>query len=144
MIYVRMPEEIEKIRESSRIVAEALELARTVVVPGVRTKEIDRKIAELIRDRGAVPSFLGYHDYPASTCISINEEVVHGIPGPRELRDGDIVGIDVGAYKKGFHGDGARTFAVGQVDAEARRLLEVTEAALMAGIAAIRVDARLG
>jgi methionyl aminopeptidase len=144
MIHVRTPEEIQKIRESARIVAEALDLAESLIAPGVRTREIDRKIEELIRDRGAVPSFLGYHDYPASTCISINEQVVHGIPGARELREGDIVGVDVGAFKNGFHGDGARTFAVGEVDPEAVRLLRVTYESLMAGIAAIRVGERLG
>jgi len=144
MIYVRSPEDIRKIRASSRIVAEALELAEVLVAPGVRTADLDRRIADLIRSRGAVPSFLGYHDYPASTCISINEQVVHGIPGDRVLNEGDIVGVDVGAYLDGFHGDAARTFPVGKVDEEARRLLRVTQEALLAGIGAIRVDARLG
>jgi methionyl aminopeptidase len=144
MIYIRRPDEIEKIRASGRIVAEALELARDLVKPGARTGDIDRKIADLIRARGAVPSFLGYHDYPASTCISINEQVVHGIPGDRRLQEGDIVGVDVGACLNGFHGDAARTFPVGQVDAEAERLLRVTQEALMAGIGAVRSDVRLG
>jgi methionyl aminopeptidase len=144
MIFVRRPEEIAKIRESARIVAEALDLAESLVAPGVRTADIDHKIHELIRAKGATPSFLGYHGYPASTCISVNEQVVHGIPGDRVLREGDIVGVDIGAFLDGWHGDGARTFAVGAIDEEARRLLVVTQEALAAGIAAIRPDVRLG
>lgn len=141
---IKRPDEIRRIRASACIVAEALDLAETLVAPGVRTGDIDRQIAELIRSRGAVPSFLGYHDYPASTCISINEQVVHGIPGDLILKDGDIVGVDVGVYLDGYHGDGARTFPVGAITPEAARLLTVTREALMAGIAAIRPDVRLG
>ncbi len=144
MIYARKREEIEMIRESARIVAEALDLARSMVVPGVRTKDIDLKVAELIRERGAVPSFLGYHDYPASVCVSINEQVVHGIPGDRTLREGEIVSVDIGACKAGWHGDAARTFPVGQVDPEGLRLLRVTEEALAAGIQAARPGEPLG
>lgn len=144
VVVLKRPEEIEKIRESARIVAQALEFAGTLVRPGVTTGEIDRKIAELIRGAGGVPSFLGYHGYPASTCISVNEQVVHGIPGDRVLRDGDIVGVDVGVYKNEYHGDAARSFAVGTVSAEAARLLRVAEEALDRGIAAIRPGARLG
>jgi methionyl aminopeptidase len=110
----------------------------------VTTGEIDARIRELIENRGGVPSFLGYHDYPASTCISVNEQVVHGIPGERTLQEGDIVGIDVGVYKNEFHGDAARTFAVGEVDAESQRLLRVTEEALRHGIDAIRAGRRVG
>jgi methionyl aminopeptidase len=144
MIYLKRTDEIEKIRASSRIVAEALDLAGNLVAPGVRTGDIDRKVAEMIRAEGAVPSFLGYHDYPASTCISVNEQVVHGIPGDRVLQEGDIVGVDVGVYLDGYHGDAARTFPVGRVDAEAARLMRVTQEALMAGIGAIRPNVRLG
>jgi methionyl aminopeptidase len=140
----KRPDEVEKIRASARIVAEALELAGDVVVPGVTTGEIDARIEELIRDRGAVPSFKGYRGYPAATCISVNEVVVHGIPGQRRLEEGDIVGIDVGVYLDRYHGDGARTFPVGAVSAEALRLLAVAQEALHAGIGAIRSGGRLG
>lgn len=143
-VVLKRPDEIDKIRESARIVAEALELAGSLARPGVTTREIDRQIEELIRGAGGVPSFLGYHGFPAATCISVNEQVVHGIPGDRVLRDGDIVGIDVGVYKNEYHGDAARTFAVGTVDAEAARLLRVAEEALDRGIAAIRPGGRLG
>lgn len=144
MIYIRRPEEIERIAESCRIVAEALDLAGSLVAPGVSTGAIDRKVEELIRDRGAEPSFLGYHGFPASTCISVNEQVVHGIPGDRVLQEGDIVGVDVGAYKNGYHGDSARTFGVGAVSDQAARLLQVTLDGLMAGIEAARPGLRLG
>jgi methionyl aminopeptidase len=144
MIAIKRPEELERMRESARIVAEALELAGGLVAPGVSTREIDRGIEELLRSWGATPSFLGYHGYPAASCISVNEQVVHGIPGDRRLQVGDIVSIDVGALKGGFHGDGARTFPVGEITEEARTLLRVTEEALMAGIEAIRPNRRLG
>jgi methionyl aminopeptidase len=138
------PVEVEKIRASARIVAEALELAGTLVAPGVSTAEIDARIEELIRDRRALPSFKGYRGYPAATCISVNEVVVHGIPGPRRLEEGDIVGIDVGACLDRYHGDGAYTFPVGRVTPEAERLLAVAQEALLAGIAAVRPGGRLG
>jgi len=144
MIYLKEPDEIGKIRAASRIVVEALDLAATLVAPGVSTKTIDSAVEELIRSRGAVPSFLGYHDYPASTCLSINDEVVHGIPGDRVLREGDIISVDVGAYHNGYHGDSARTFAVGQVPETALRLMKATQEALAAGIAAARAGSRLG
>ncbi len=143
-VVLKRPDEIDKIRESARIVAEALALAGSLARPGVSTREIDRQVEELIRGAGGVPSFLGYHGFPASTCISVNEQVVHGIPGDRILRNGDIVGIDVGVYKNEYHGDAARTFPVGTVDAEAVRLLRVAEEALDRGIAAIRPGLRLG
>ena len=143
-VVLKRPDEIDKIRESARIVAEALALAGSLARPGVSTREIDRQVEELIRGAGGVPSFLGYHGFPASTCISVNEQVVHGIPGDRILRNGDIVGIDVGVYKNEYHGDAARTFPVGTVAAEAVRLLRVAEEALDRGIAAIRPGLRLG
>jgi methionyl aminopeptidase len=143
-LILKRPEEVEKIRASARIVAEALNLAGALVLPGVTTAEIDARIEDLIRSRGAVPSFKGYRGFPAATCISVNEVVVHGIPGERRLEEGDIVGIDVGAYLDRYHGDGARTFPVGAVSAEAARLLVVAQEALFAGIAAIRPGGRLG
>ena len=144
MIFLKRDNEIDKMREPSRIVAEARKLAETLVRPGVSTAEIDRKIEELIRGRGAEPSFKGYHGYPASSCISVNDQVVHGIPGDLVLKEGDIVGIDIGAFKNGYHGDGARTFAVGEISEEARKLMEVTFEALRRGIQAARAGSRIG
>lgn len=101
-----------------------------MIAPGVRTSEIDQAVENYIRSKGALPSFKGYYGYPASTCISVNEQVVHGIPGDRVLQPGDIVGIDIGAFLDGYHGDGARTFAVGDVSPEAHRLMQVTRECL--------------
>lgn len=144
MIRIRRPDEIDKIRECARIVAEALALAGRIVKPGLRTAEIDRQIEELIRSRGAVPSFIGYHGYPASSCLSVNHEVVHAIPGEYVLREGDILGVDIGAYKHGYHGDGAVSLAVGTVSAEAQRLMDVTRECLDRGVAAARPGNRIG
>lgn len=143
-IAIRDAEEIEFLRESGRIVAEALDLAGRLVQPGVTTGSLDREIEAFIRDQGGTPEFKGFHGYPASICTSVNEEVVHGIPGKRELREGDIVGVDVGVRKNGYVGDGARTFAVGDILSEARRLLDVTHQALLNGLAAVSENARLG
>lgn len=144
MVKLRSKEEIEKIGVSSRVVAGTLELVRSLVRPGVTTRELDRKAEEFIRDSGGEPSFLGYHGYPAATCISINEEVVHGIPGDRVIREGDIVGVDVGVVKNGYHGDAASTFAVGEIPEPVRRLLTVTEECLHRAIEAFRDGNRLG
>jgi methionyl aminopeptidase len=144
MIILKRDEEIERMRESGAIVASALRLVAEKVAPGVTTEELDELIAAHIRSRGAEPSFKGYNGYPASICASINEEVVHGIPGKRVLKEGDIVGIDVGAYKNGFHGDSAATFPVGEIGDEARRLLEATRAALYKGIERARPGNCLG
>ncbi|MDM7915459.1 MAG: type I methionyl aminopeptidase [Candidatus Eisenbacteria bacterium] len=144
MIYVRKPVEIEKIRKSAAIVAEALEVAGSMIRPGLRTADLDRAIEELIRSRGAVPSFKGYYGYPASICVSINDQVVHGIPGDTELREGDIVGVDIGAFLGGYHGDGARTFPVGEVSDEARELMRVTRECLDLAIQEARPDRRVG
>jgi len=131
-------------REAGRIVAEVLDMLQSRLRPGVTTGELDRLAEELIRRRGAVPSFKGYRGFPAAICASVNEEVVHGIPGSRRLRQGDIVSIDVGAIHRGYHGDSARTFAVGEIGLQARRLLEATEGALYEGIAQARVGKRFG
>lgn len=130
-------------REAGRIVAVVLEKMAEWVVPGVSTAELDAAADALIRDLGGQPSFRGYHGYPASICTSINDEIVHGIPGPRRLREGDIISVDVGAISQGYQGDAARTFVVGDVPDEVRRLLRTTEAALMAGIAAARPGGHL-
>lgn len=135
---IRSLREIELIRASSRIVAEVLEQMREWVVPGVSGIELDRKAEELMRARGGVPSFKGYLGYPASICVSINEQVVHGIPSERRLEEGDLVGVDVGVVKNGYHGDAARTLPVGEVSAESRKLLEIGEEALRRGIEAAR------
>src|SRR5690606_24455139 len=111
--------------------------------PGVTTGELDRRVEELIRLRGGIPSFKGYRGFPCSICTSVNEEVVHGIPGNRVLEEGDIVGIDIGAIVDGFHGDAAYTYPVGTVTEEVSRLLEVTQSALANGIDAARVGNRL-
>jgi len=135
---IRSLREIELIRVSSRIVAEVLERMREWVVPGVTGIELDRRAEELMRARGGVPSFKGYLGYPASICVSINEQVVHGIPSERRLEEGDLVGVDVGVVKNGYHGDAARTLPVGEVSAEGRKLLEIGEEALRRGIDAAR------
>lgn len=111
---------------------------------GVRTSEIDTALEKLIRSYGATPSFKGYHGYPASTCISINEQVVHGIPGERQLCEGDIVGLDVGAYLDGFHGDAARTYAVGKVSESASKLMKITQECLGRGIENARAGNSVG
>jgi methionyl aminopeptidase len=143
-IAIRSSREVALIRAASRIVAEVLAEAAEWVKPGVSTGELDRRAEELIRSRGATPSFKGYLGYPASICVAINEQVVHGIPGDRVLVEGDIVGIDVGAYKNGYHGDAARTFAVGEVGPESRRLMEVGAESLRRAIGAARVGNYLG
>ncbi|MBR2667654.1 MAG: type I methionyl aminopeptidase [Oscillospiraceae bacterium] len=134
MISIKSPKEIESMRLAGSIAAAARALAGKMALPGVTTREIDREVEHLIRSRGAVPSFLNYAGYPASACISVNDEVIHGIPGKRKLHEGDIVSIDVGAYINGFHGDCAATFAVGKVSEEAARLIEVTRQSFFEGM----------
>ena len=132
-------------KEAGRITGEALLIARDKVRPGVSTKEIDLAIRSYIEKCGAKPSFLGYHGFPASACISINDEVIHGIPSSKRiLEEGDIVKIDVGAYYKGFHGDSARTIPVGRVSEEAERLIKATRESFFAGIAAVKAGNRIG
>jgi len=127
-----------------RIVVDTLDALEAAAEPGVTTKEMDRIAREHIEKAGARPAFLGYRGYPATLCISVNEEVVHGIPGPRKLRDGDIVGLDLGCIVEGFFGDAARTVAVGQASPEAKRLMAATREALFAGIDACRPGKRVG
>ncbi len=141
MIKLKSPKEIDKIRKASVIVAEALDLAATMIAPGITTGEIDRAVEAYIRSRNGRPAFKGYgdrsHPFPAATCISIDEEVVHGIPGPRQLEPGTIVGIDIGVELDGYFGDSARTFAVGEISEEKQRLMTATLDALELAIAAI-------
>jgi len=144
MIQLKTPEQTAKMRAAGRVVAETLVRCREAVRPGITTAELDRIAAEVIRHHGAKSSFLGYYGYPATICTSVNEEIVHGIPGKRQLREGDIVGIDAGAIVDEWHADAAITVPVGAVSAEAARLIAVTEEALRRGIAAARVGGRLG
>jgi methionyl aminopeptidase len=140
--------EIEKMRQAGRIVAEVLALVEDELKPGVTTGHLDRIAEKHIRAAGAVPSFKGYghrsNPFPASLCISIDNEVVHGIPGERVLRDGQIVSVDAGAIFEGWHGDGARTFVLGDPAPEIESLVEATRLAMMAGIAAAVPGAHLG
>ena len=123
-------------REANEIVADVLATMAEHLKPGVTTGELDALGEQLIRERGAVPSFLGYHGYPNATCISVDEVVIHGIPGPRKLKEGQIVGIDVGAFYRGYHGDAAITVACGHVDKLRERLMRTTDRALAKAIAA--------
>ena len=143
MIIVKTEQEIDAMREPCAIVRDTLVYVGSLVRPGVTTQELDEAAEGYIRSRGAIPSCLGYCGYPASICASVNEEVVHGIPGPRILREGDIVSIDLCAYKNGFHGDGARTFAVGRIDEEKQKLLRVTEECFFKGIENLRAGTPL-
>lgn len=145
MINIKTPDQIKKMMVAGRITGEALALAGEMVREGITTKQIDDKIRHHIEKCGAKPSFLGYGGFPASACISVNNEVIHGIPGSRVLKEGDIVKIDVGAYIGGFHGDSANTFTVGKVSDEAQRLIDVTKESFYRGIeAAGKEGARLG
>lgn len=143
MIVLKSGDEIRLMRKAGRVVAQALDEARRLVAPGVTTGRLDRALEDVIRKAGAEPSFKGYHGFPASICASVNEEVVHGIPGSRRLAEGDIISIDVGAYLNGFHGDAAVTLAVGTVDSESQRLIDVTRAALFRGIQKAQSGGRL-
>ena len=134
MIIIKNGHDLETMRQACRITAAARALAGEMVRPGVSTKEIDKAVHDFIVAQGAKPSFLGYHGFPASTCISVNSTVVHGIPNGYVLKDGDIVTVDVGAYYKGFHGDCAATYPCGTVSAEAEKLIAVTKQSFFEGI----------
>ena len=145
MIQLKNPDQIKIMKEAGRITGEALLVARDHVRPGISTYELDRLVREHIEKAGAKPSFLGYGGFPGSACISINDEVIHGIPSKKRfLKEGDIVKVDVGAFYKGFHGDSARTIPVGRVSDEALKLIEVTRASFFAGIEQLKVGNRLG
>jgi methionyl aminopeptidase len=143
MIIIKSPREIEQLKKSNAIVAEVFEKLKGMVSPGITTKELDQVAEEYILSKGGHPAFKGYKGFPATLCISINEEVVHGIPGQRRLKEGDIVSLDVGVDFVGYFGDAAITFPVGEVDPEAKRLLEVTEKALTIGIEKAKIGNRL-
>ena len=134
MIAIKNARQLDAMRQACKITAAARALAGEMVRPGVSTRQIDKAVHDFIVAQGAKPSFLGYHGFPGSTCISVNSTVIHGIPGSYVLREGDIVSVDVGAYYKGFHGDCAATFPCGNISAEAQRLIDVTKQSFYEGI----------
>ena len=134
MIAIKNGRQLEAMRQACKITAAARALAGEMVRPGVSTKQIDKAVHDFIVAQGAKPSFLGYHGFPGSTCVSVNSTVIHGIPGNYVLREGDIVSVDVGAYYQGFHGDCAATFPCGSISAEAQRLIDVTKQSFFEGI----------
>jgi methionyl aminopeptidase len=145
MVEIKTPAELERMRRASRIVALTLDLLKKEIKPGVSTAALNSLAESEIRGHGAVPAFLGYRGYPAALCVSINEEVVHGIPSDkRVMRSGDLVSLDLGAIYGGFYGDAAVTVAVGEISPERLRLMEVTEASLAGALDAVRGGARLG
>ncbi len=144
MINVKSTVEVSKMQLAGKIAGGALQLAGEKIEAGMTTKELDKIIHDYIVKNGAVPSFLGYGGFPASACISVNDEVIHGIPGKRKILEGDIVSVDVGAFIDGYHGDTCATFPVGEISQEAKGLLEATEQSLFEGIKAARAGNRLG
>ena len=144
MVYLREPSEIDLIREAAQVVGRTLRMLREHVRPGITTAELDRIAEAYIRSQGAEPAFKGYRGFPASICPSVNEQVVHAIPGGTKLKEGDIIGLDVGVRKNGYYGDAAVTYPVGAIDAEAQKLLDVTRESLAAGIAQARPGNRVG
>ncbi|HMT30581.1 MAG TPA: type I methionyl aminopeptidase [Bacteroidia bacterium] len=143
-VIYKTPEEIELIRVSSLLVGDTLAEVAALIKPGVKTKELDTVAETFIRDHKAEPAFKGYNGFPASLCISVNAEVVHGIPGPRELKVGDVVSIDCGVKKDGFFGDSAYTFIIGEVTDEVKKLILVTKECLMKGIEKAIIGCRIG
>ena len=143
-IILKSDEEIAIVREAGRVVAQVLEILANEVRPGLVVKELDEIVRREYAQRGVTPTFLGYHDYPATVCVSVNDEVVHGIPGERVLQEGDVVSIDLGATYDGFVADAATTVGVGKISPEAERLIRATKEALQQGIRAARAGAPLG
>ncbi|HSR53831.1 MAG TPA: type I methionyl aminopeptidase [Acidobacteriota bacterium] len=143
MIVCKGRSELQAMREANLVVARVLSKMEEMIAPGVQTKELDRVAEELILESGGRPSFKGYRGFPASICVSVNDEIVHGIPGKRTLKEGDIVSVDVGVHLKGFHGDSARTFAVGEISPDLNRLLKVTRESLFQGIDQARAGNRV-
>jgi methionyl aminopeptidase len=146
VITIKSDEEVKVMREAGRVVGQTLQILKDAVKPGLVVKELDKMVRKEYAKRGVIPTFLGYAEppYPATVCVSVNDELVHGIPGNRVIKEGDIVSIDLGATYKGFVGDSAITFGVGEVSEEAQRLMQVTEESLWRGIRAARAGARLG
>jgi methionyl aminopeptidase len=144
VIRLKTKEEIEIMRRAGAVVAGALDMVGREIKPGLTTARLDALVEDFIRSQGAIPAFKGYQGFPASACISVEDEVVHGIPGNREIRDGEIVSVDVGSLVEGFHGDSARSFGVGEVSPEKQRLLETTLKSLMSAIDKAQKGNRLG
>jgi len=142
-VEIKTPDQIDAMRRAGLVVGETLETLRAAVRVGISTQELDAIAEDSIRSKGATPSFLGYHGFPGSICASVNDEVVHGIPGGRVLAEGDVISIDCGAIVDGWHGDAALSVAVGTVAPEVTRLMEVTEGAMWRGIAAARLGGRV-
>ena len=142
-VEIKTPAQIEKMRTPGLVVGRTLELLREATRPGITTRELDALAEDHIRSSGATPSFLGNHGFQGSICVSVNDEVVHGIPGDRVIAEGDVVSLDCGAIVDGWHGDAAVTVAVGEVPAGARELMRVTEEAMWHGFAAARLDGRV-
>ncbi|MGM0652059.1 MAG: type I methionyl aminopeptidase [Bacillota bacterium] len=143
MIKLKSKREIAQMREAGKIVGETLHEMEKAIKPGITTAMLDKIAEKLIRSYKAEPAFLGYHNFPASICASVNNEVVHGIPGLRRLQEGDIISIDVGVLLKGYYGDAAATFAVGEVSPQARKLMEVTRTSLQKAVDAMGTGNRL-
>ncbi|MGA1861803.1 type I methionyl aminopeptidase [Deferribacter thermophilus] len=143
MIILKTKSEIEKIKIACDVVKEVLEKLEDYIKPGIKTKDIDNFAETIINKRSAIPSFKNYRGYPATTCVSVNEVIVHGIPSDYVIKEGDIVSVDVGAYKDGFHGDAARTYMVGEVSKKAKKLVEVTKESFFEGIKKAKVGNRL-
>ena len=133
-ITIKTQEQIEKMRVAGGILIDLIDILEDMIKPGITTNELDRVAEDFIRSRGATPSFLGYGGYPKSLCTSVNEEIVHGIPGDRKLKSGDIISIDMGAYIDGYHGDCARTYGVGEISEADQNLIDVTRQSLFEGI----------
>ena len=144
MIKIKTREEIELMRESALIVSKTLGEIAKAIKPGVTTLQLDKIAEEYIRDHGAIPGFLGLYDFPNTLCMSPNEQVVHGIPNKEPLQEGDIISVDCGALKNGFYGDHAYTFALGEINEEIKKLLQVTKESLYVGIREFRVGNRVG
>jgi methionyl aminopeptidase len=144
MTVIKSPQEVAIMRQAGKIVAKTLQRLTEEIKPGIRTSHLDSLAASELKKYGAKASFKGYRGFPASLCVSVNDEIVHGIPGERELNTGDIVSLDFGAVVNGFHGDGAITVGVGRISPEAQELMAITEAALMVGIKEARNGAHLG
>lgn len=142
-ITIKNPREIELMRVAGKITAGARTIGRQMVTPGVTTEEINKEIFKFIKKSGAVPSFLNYGGFPGSACISVNDEVIHGIPGKRKVNEGDIVSVDVGAYIGGYHGDCCGTFPAGEISEEAKKLIEVTRQSFFEGLKFARAGYRI-
>lgn len=144
MVIFKSKDEIDRIHKASQIVAQALDILERNLEPGISTLELDAIAESEIRKAGALPAFKGYRGFPATLCVSVNEEIIHGIPSQKKLKEGDIVGLDLGAIWEGFYGDAARTYPVGTISDEATKLLEVTEESLMIGIEQAKPGNRIG